>query len=108
MEFFIKAEDIKKIIENKQACIVSNKILVGGEKVGYMYREEPSKNFNDSGWRFFAGDEDDDYCEKSENFNIVELNTLANYDAEIINVLDAEIGASYEKDKNGKLKKIEN
>ena len=106
MKFFIKAEDIKNIIKSKQACIVSNKILIDGKKVGYMYREEPSKNFNDSGWRFFAGDEDDGYCENSENFNIVELNTLANYDADTIKLLDAEVGASFEKDNGGKFKEI--
>lgn len=108
MEFFIKAEDIKTIIENKQACIVSNRILVDGQKVGYMYKEEPSKNFNDSGWRFFAGDEDDSFCEDSSNFNVVELNTLANYDVEVVAVLDAELGTAYEKDISGKFKKIEN
>ena len=106
MEFFIKAEDIKKVVDRKDACIVSNRILIDGKKVGYMCREEPSKNFNDSGWRFFAGDEDDAYCETADNFNIVEINTLCNYDFSVVDFLDCSIGNMYEKE-NGEFKKIE-
>ena len=55
--FLIKEEDIKQLIELKGSCIASDKITVDGQKVGYMYRENPS-NDTDSGWRFFAGNED--------------------------------------------------
>ena len=103
MEFFIKSEDIKKVIDDTSACVVSNEILLNGEKVGYMYRETPSTGFNDSGWRFFAGYEDEKYCDNAENFNIVELNTLCNYDLSVKSKLNVKVGAAYAKDdKNGK------
>ena len=95
MDFLIKAEDIKILTDKQGACIVSNQILVDGKKVGYMYRETPSKNYNDSGWRIFSGDESEEYCENSENFNIVELNTLCNYDNSVLDYLDSEINVAY-------------
>ena len=104
-DFKINKDDIKKLTNNAGACIVSNRILIDGEKVGYMYREQPTESYNDSGWRIFAGDETDDYCNNPENFNIVELNTVCNYDESIIAKLDAEIGASYKRYKCGRLVK---
>ena len=100
-EFKIKKEDIKKIIDETGACIVSNQILFDGKKVGYMYRENPSVEYNDTGWRFFSGDETDEYCNNPENFNIVELNTLCNYDNSVINLLKSKITVAYIRDKNG-------
>ena len=38
--------------------------LFNEEKIGYMVREEPSKDNPDSGWRFFAGDESKEYNSK--------------------------------------------
>ena len=45
---------------------------------------------------------------KKYSYNPEELNTLANYDVEVVAVLDAELGTAYEKDISGKLKKLEN
>ena len=64
-------------------------------KVGYMYRELDDSSFNDSGWRFFAGDEDDEYTSNPDNFHIFDLNTICNYDNSIINFLDAPYGTAY-------------
>lgn len=42
--------------------VLATRMLVeGGRKVRYMYREEAITNPIDSGWRFFCGDEDDEY-----------------------------------------------
>ena len=102
MSFLINGEDIKKIIDDDRACIVTNRILVDGAKVGYMYREEPSDQYNDSGWRFFAGDESEEYCNTPENYKIVKLNTLCNYDDSVISKLDKNIGEAYKRNKSGK------
>lgn len=94
-EFIIDEKDIKQLTELKGGCIVSNKITKEGYKVGYMYRENPSNNFCDSGWRFFAGDETEEYCNDSNNFNIFELNTVCNYDISIEGKLEAPVGSSF-------------
>jgi hypothetical protein len=47
-----------------------------------MYREAPD-NPDDSGWRFFAGDESQEYLDNSRNLEIENVNTIANYDPEI-------------------------
>ena len=50
---------------------------------------------NDSGWRFFAGTEDDAYLKNSNNFNVFELNTICNYDEIILPILESKIGTSF-------------
>ena len=96
VEFKLKKEDIKRLIDMKGSCIASNKITVEGEKIGYMYREKPS-NEVDTGWRFFSGNEDDDYTNNPDNFNVFDINTICNYDDAIIPYLNSEINSSYEK-----------
>jgi len=45
-------------------CFASDRIMVEGHPIGYMYREMPDDDTefsrSDSGWRFFAGDENDE------------------------------------------------
>ena len=57
--------DVKPLIEwnepNGEGCLVSDKITKEGWKIGYMKREEPNDNYPDSGWRFYKGDEDENY-----------------------------------------------
>jgi hypothetical protein len=61
-----------------------------------MYREEPD-NLHDSGWRFFAGDEDDSYVNNPANIEIYDLNTIANYDRAILPYLAAEAGSTFDR-----------
>ena len=68
--------------------------IVDGAKVGYMYREQPDKSL-DSGWRFFAGDESQEYADNPDNFGIYKLNTVCNYDQTIIPFLDAPYGSAF-------------
>lgn len=103
-EYKIKRKDIVKLIEMKGGCIASDKITIEGLKIWYMYRENPS-NENDSGWRFFSGDEDENYTNNPDNFNIFDLNTICNYDKTIIPYLESEIGSSFEKI-NNEFKKV--
>ncbi len=78
-----------------EGCMASNKITKDGWKVGYMYREVPSPNNPDSGWRFFKGDEDDIYLEDPDNWHVFSLNTICNYDPDIIPYIHEKIGSSY-------------
>ncbi|MCH5192776.1 MAG: DUF2185 domain-containing protein [Oscillospiraceae bacterium] len=75
-----------------EGCIASDKITKDGWKVGYMYREEPDKGVPDSGWRFLKGDEDDAYMDEPNNHHVFALNTICNYDKDIIPYLDSPIG----------------
>jgi len=47
-----------------------------------MYREQPDNDV-DSGWRFMAGYETDDYMNNPSNHGIFDVNTIANYDEDI-------------------------
>ena len=75
-------------------CIASDRITVDGAPVGYMYREEPCTDIA-SGWRFFAGDESQEYADTPDNFAIYEVNTICNYDPAIIQFLDAPVGSAF-------------
>jgi len=66
-----------------------------------MYRETPNNNM-DSGWRFFEGTEDDIYTNDANNIGIYKLNTICNYDPDIIPFLKAKFGTAYIRDKNNK------
>jgi hypothetical protein len=82
-------------------------ITVDGRKVGFMYREEPDNEI-DSGWRFVSGFESQEYMDDPDNHAIYDVNTIANYDPEIIPLLEAPIGSAFERaDGTGPLLEIE-
>ncbi len=62
-----------------------------------MYREEPDTSFPDSGWRFFSGDETDEYVNNPDNVKIYSLKTICNYDKSIIPHLNSPYGVAYVK-----------
>ena len=59
-----------------------------------MYRTRRHNDL-DSGWAFLAGDENYDYMANADNHAIYDVNTIANYDPEIIPLLDAPVGSAY-------------
>jgi hypothetical protein len=62
-----------------------------------MYREEPDNDV-DSGWRFMSGRESDAYMDYAGNHGAYDVNTIANYDRDIIPFLDAPIGSAFERE----------
>jgi hypothetical protein len=66
-----------------------------------MYRETPDSD-NDSGWRFFSGDETQAYADDPSNFSLYDVNTIANYDEAIIPLLWAPVGSAYSRKELGK------
>lgn len=104
-KFALRADQIKPLAENYGGCFATDMITVDGRKVGYMYREEPDNDV-DSGWRFMSGRESDDYMDDAANHGVYDVNTIANYDPEIIPFLDAPIGSAFER-KNGKGRFVE-
>jgi hypothetical protein len=65
-----------------------------------MYREKPG-NPIDSGWRFFSGDESQEFADRAENFELYDVNTIANYDPEIIPLLDKPVGSAWARNTDG-------
>ncbi len=66
-----------------------------------MYREKPDNEL-DSGWRFFAGDESEEYTDKPANFELYDVNTIANYEPAIVVLLNTPIGSAYMRDGSGR------
>ncbi|REJ67067.1 MAG: DUF2185 domain-containing protein [Planctomycetota bacterium] len=90
----IPAEDVKRLVEHNGGCVATDRITVAGRPVGYMYREPPS-NDSDMGWRFMAGDESAEYLDNADNHGVYAVNTIANYDHDILSFLDAPIGSAF-------------
>lgn len=74
-------------------CFVSLKALEMG--VEYMYRDNPSPDHPDSGWRFFYGDESDEYANDPKNIKLESLNTICNLHPSILAFLEAPAGSAY-------------
>lgn len=103
--FRINSEEIINLIKPMGSCIASDKITVDGFKVGFMYREDPDFE-TDCGWRFFSGTEDDEYVNNPDNLLIYDVNTIANYDKDIIEFLYLPVGSELERGIDGILKRI--
>lgn len=92
--------------EGGKGCFVTDRVSMEGYQIGYFYREKGMEQFPDSGWRFFAGDEDQAYLEKAEHTHIFSLNTLANVFPDLIDRLDEPAGSAFALGKDGKYYKI--
>ena len=107
-DFHVKAADMKNLLPNWEGatgCIATNRITVEGCKVGYCYREKPDGDW-DSGWRFTAGDESEEYMDDPNNAGIYKLNTICNDDPDIIALLHTPAPCAFERDENGVFQQI--
>lgn len=95
--YFIVSGQFRDLASGYGACFASDRILVDGCKVGYMYRENPDFP-EDGGWRFLSGDESGDYLNDQWNSGIYDVNTIANYDPDIVDFLDLPPGMSLIRD----------
>lgn len=84
--------------EGPNGCIVTDRVAVDGCRVGWCYREAPEAAFPDSGWRFFAGDEDQAYLSEADRVSVVDLNYVCNLDPEITPLLDAPYNSAFVRD----------
>ena len=83
---------------NNFGYVMATKLLVDNKrKVRFMYREEPS-NEQDSGWRFFCGDEDQDYTDNPENIAIYDINTIIAIDKSVTPYLKSAKGTALERE----------
>ena len=98
--FRLSASEIRQVATGRGSCIASDEITVGGKPVGFMYRQQPD-NEHDSGWRFFSGGESQEFADNSANFEIYDVNTIANYDRSIVALLWAPVGSAYGRNERG-------
>ena len=99
-KFKLSPEEIAPIATGFGGCMASDRITVDGAKVGYMYRENPVRP-QDSGWRFLAGDEDDSYMADLTRHDVYDVNTIANYDPDVLPWLESPPGSGFERTVEG-------
>jgi hypothetical protein len=92
--FRLSAAQIRPLATGHGGCVASDRITVDGARVGSMFRDEPVDPA-DSGWSFTCGDETADYLDDPANSGVYDVNTIANYDPEIIPFLDAPVGSRF-------------
>jgi hypothetical protein len=95
-QFKIPAAKLKPLAPSRGACYATDSITVDGNKVNYMYREAPDFP-EDSGWRFFSGKESAEQIDDPDYFQIYDVNTIANYDPDIIPFLDVPPNSAFER-----------
>jgi len=95
--FRLRADQIRPIAIGYGGCYATDMITRSGSKVGFMYRE-PADNQFDSGWRFTSGYESDEYMNDPDNLAFYNVNTIANYDPEIVPYLEAPVGSAFERE----------
>ena len=88
--------------EGPEGCFATDHITVLGKPVGYCYREKPDGKYPDSGWRFFSGEESGEYVNDPHNVGVYQLNTICNYDPDILPLLTAPYGSAYARGEDGK------
>jgi hypothetical protein len=94
--WFLRAEDIRPLAPGFGACFASDRIMVSGMRVGFMYREAPDLA-GDSGWRFLSGDETQDELDDPDRIGVFDVNTVANVDPSIVPLLLSRVGSAFER-----------
>jgi hypothetical protein len=98
--FGIPGDQIQQLVRPMGGCFITDRVTVDGKKIGYMYREEPDRP-DDSGWRFFSGDEAEDYLDDISHTGVYAVNTATNYDRDIILYLETPPPCAFEKVSRG-------
>lgn len=99
-KYKLQASDMRPLTDLPGFCFATDDITVKGKTVGYMYREASSKS-EDSGWRFFSGDETDEEANDPSYLGLYSLNTIANYDQSILPLLNSPFGTAFGKNAAG-------
>jgi len=104
--FKLQASQIRPLAPGRGSCFATDMITVQGLGVGFMYREAPDNDL-DSGWRFLAGVETQEYLDVAANLELHDVNTIANYDPGVIPLLDAPAGSAFARDESGAFVEVE-
>lgn len=87
-------EELEKHLPKARYCIASNKIR-STQKIGYLYRVEPSHGPMDSGWIMFEGSEDEEYTKDPLNSNVTDIMTLCIFSPALVKILEAPVGSAF-------------
>ena len=98
--FRLQPEQLRPIAVGYGAVIATDRIMKDGARIGYCYREHPDSAV-DSSWRFFAGDETQAYGDDPTHLAYYDLNTIANYDPDIVTIIESGVGEAFERDASG-------
>jgi hypothetical protein len=80
-------------------AFASKRVAEEGRKVGFMYREDP-QHPGDSGWKFFSGDEPQEYVDNPGNVGEYPLEAIAGIDPSVAALLDTPAPCAFERDSN--------
>lgn len=80
-------------------CIATKAVSEDGAAVGFMYREAPLFE-EDSGWRFFSGDESDEYTDNAANFTVYSVSDITRHTPDISPLLAQPAGTAWERDED--------
>ena len=81
-------------------CIAARTVYNQGDAVGFLYREEPVFE-HDSGWRFFSGEESDEYTADPANFTVCSVSEIVQANPAVAPLLEQPAGGAWETDGEG-------
>ncbi len=103
--FKLRAEQIVQMVPNIGGAIATDEITVEGKRVDYMVRQKPTRE-EDSGWIFYGGGETQEYIDNPSNSSVFSVNTICNYDPDVISFLTYPPGTEIERNASGQLELI--
>ncbi|WP_342480141.1 DUF2185 domain-containing protein [Paenibacillus sp. FSL L8-0340] len=80
----------------EKIAFVSKKCLQPGNFVRWMYRT-PATREEDSGWRLFAGDEDNEYLNNPNNTQLMRVYPILDLDSSLLEPFQHEVGTAFER-----------
>ena len=86
-------------------CIATKTVTEQGQAVGFLYREEPVFE-NDSGWRFFTGEERDEYTDNPDNFTVCSMSDITKNNPDIVALLTRPQGSAWELSEDGEFQAV--
>ncbi|MCP4710322.1 MAG: DUF2185 domain-containing protein, partial [Planctomycetes bacterium] len=104
-KFKLDASEIKQMVPNMGGALATDKITVEGNKVDYMFRNKTERE-GDTGWIFYGGGETQEYIDNPDNTSIYNINTIVNYDPEIIPFITYPPGTEIERNQDGQLELV--
>ena len=104
-KFKLNPKEFKDIAVGFGSCYATDMITVEGHKVGFAYRDK-KRHKTDSGWVFMSGNETQEYADNPDNMAIYDINTIANYDPDIVTIIESPIGSQFTKGDSGQFIEI--